>query len=150
MPTYEYKCQCGNHFEVILPIRNYADPQICSCGNVAVKQMSRVSVFVQPDICYDSPVDGRPITNRQARIEDLARTGCVEYDPGMRQDYNRRLRDSEAKLEATFDASVDEALESMPAREKEKLDAELQGGMVADVTRITPNAKTIETRIENV
>ena len=34
-------------------------------------------VFVQPDICYDSPIDGRPITNLQARKEDLARSGVA-------------------------------------------------------------------------
>jgi len=121
------------------------------CDKQAQKRfLSFPYAYVQGDIHYDSPIDGRPITNKQARIEDLARTGCVEYDPDMKQDYARRLRESEAKLEATFDASIDEALESMPARQKEKLDAELQGGMTADVTRITPSAKPIETRIENV
>lgn len=32
---------------------------------------------------YPSPIDGRPITSRQARKDDLARNGCVEYEPSL-------------------------------------------------------------------
>ena len=63
-------------------------------------------VFVQPDICYTSPIDERPITSKQARIEDLARNGCREYDPGMRQDYDRRVKDSEDRTEKAMEATV--------------------------------------------
>jgi len=30
---------------------------------------------------YRSPIDGRPITSRSERREDLKRNGCVEVDP---------------------------------------------------------------------
>lgn len=34
MPTYEYICQdCGNHFERILPLKDYKQPQTCECGS---------------------------------------------------------------------------------------------------------------------
>lgn len=33
---------------------------------------------------YNSPIDGRPITSRSHRREDLRRNGCVEYDPSMK------------------------------------------------------------------
>jgi hypothetical protein len=33
---------------------------------------------------YRSPIDGRPITSRSARREDLKRNGCVEYEPSMK------------------------------------------------------------------
>jgi hypothetical protein len=32
---------------------------------------------------YRSPIDGRPITSRSERREDLKRNGCVEWEPGM-------------------------------------------------------------------
>jgi len=32
---------------------------------------------------YRSPVDGRLITSRSARREDLKRNGCVEYEPSL-------------------------------------------------------------------
>ena len=33
---------------------------------------------------YRSPIDGRPITSRSQRREDLKRNGCVEYEPSMK------------------------------------------------------------------
>jgi hypothetical protein len=40
---------------------------------------------VQSDIAeYRSPIDGRPITSRSERREDLRRNGCVEVDPPKR------------------------------------------------------------------
>ena len=32
---------------------------------------------------YRSPIDGRPITTRSERRDDLARNNCVEYEPSM-------------------------------------------------------------------
>lgn len=32
---------------------------------------------------YQSPVDGRWITSRSQRRDDLKRNGCVEYEPSM-------------------------------------------------------------------
>ena len=32
---------------------------------------------------YKSPIDGRPITSRQARRDDMKRNGCVEYEPSL-------------------------------------------------------------------
>ena len=91
--------------------------------------------FISQDICYDSPIDGRPITNKFARQEDLARSGCREYDPGMRQDADRNVRSSEERLESLFEKTIDEEISKMPARKKEKLQAELQGGLTAEPIR---------------
>lgn len=98
--------------------------------------------FVQKDICYDSPIDGRPITNKQARIEDLKRNNCIEYDPGMKQDAQRRLQESEARLDKRVDEHVEREFSNMPARKKEKLAAEIQGGLSADIHRVTPPQKS--------
>ena len=32
---------------------------------------------------YRSPIDGKPITSRSHRREDLKRNGCVEWEPGI-------------------------------------------------------------------
>ena len=34
---------------------------------------------------YPSPIDGRPITSRSARRDDLRRNNCVEYDDSLRK-----------------------------------------------------------------
>ena len=33
---------------------------------------------------YRSPIDGRPITSRSSRREDLRRNNCVEYEPSLK------------------------------------------------------------------
>ena len=89
------------------------------------------------EICYDSPIDGRPITSMAARREDLARSGCVEYDPEMRKDYTRRVEADEKRLEQSVDALLEREIAAMPSRKQEKLAAELQGGATADIVRQT-------------
>lgn len=104
--------------------------------------------FVQRDVCYDSPIDGRAITNKHARIEDMRRAGCVEYDPGMRQDYERRIEREQASLEAKVEETVDREIASMPAVKKERLQAEMEGGLTAEpVRRSTDATTTVPTRL---
>jgi hypothetical protein len=91
--------------------------------------------FVQRDICYDSPIDGRHITSMAARKEDLARSGCIEYDPGMKQDAERRAKEAEAATERAVDETVEREFATMPSRKKEKLAAEIEGGLEPMVER---------------
>jgi hypothetical protein len=99
--------------------------------------------FVQKDICYDSPVDGRPITNKHARIEDLARTNCVEYDPGMKTDYQRRVAENDKHLDKQVDETVDRAIATLPARKRENLAAEMERGITVEPTRLTSQASIV-------
>jgi hypothetical protein len=94
-------------------------------------------IFVAPDVCYDSPVDGRAITSKQARIEDMKRAGCVEYDPGMRQDYDRRAQESDGRLAQLVESSVEQQIHEMPARKRELLQSELASGVTAEPVRQT-------------
>lgn len=91
--------------------------------------------FVQRDVCYDSPIDGRAITNRQARIEDMKRSGCIEYDPGMRQDSDRKLRERDEQLDRAVDETVERTVAEMPIRKRESLVNEIASGVDAEVTR---------------
>jgi len=151
MPIHDFKCLRGHVTERFVEHGVDAiDCPVCQ-GIQATKVFLKAPYsYVQPDICYDSPIDGRAITTKQARIEDLARNNCQEYDPGMKDDYLRRNKESEAKLEKLFDASVDEALEKMPAREKEKLESELAGGATAEPIRVTAPVKPLTVEIANV
>lgn len=143
MPTYEYICHgCGKVDERILRLKEYATPQFCGCGHE--EPMMKVILtapmgFVQQDIHYQSPVTGEVITSKAKREQDLAKHGCVEYDPGMKQDYQRRIADEEARIEKSVDQTVDQFFDALPARKKEKLLAEVAGG--ADVT---PVRQTVE------
>jgi hypothetical protein len=66
----------------------------------------------------------------------MARNDCVEYDPGMRQDVDRRVIADEKALDKAVDDTFDREIASMPAIKRERLDAEMSAGMVAEVARI--------------
>lgn len=129
MPTYEYECQCGNAFERVLPVSAYQTPQWCHCGLQGRRVISRpMLVSVKQDICYDSPIDGRPITSWKQRQEDLARNGCQEYDPEMKTDYHRRIAREDAELDRKIEETVEAEIERMPSRKKEALANEIDAG----------------------
>lgn len=136
MPIYEYVCPEGHKFQKFLRVADCSIPQSCECGYYARKVISAPMIFVSQEIRYESPIDGKVITTRQQRQDDLARHGCIPYDPEMKKDAARRQVESEKKLEAAMDATVEKTIHAMPARKREKLTAELQGGVTADYARL--------------
>lgn len=88
------------------------------------------------DVCYDSPVDGRPITSHAARQEDLKRNGCIEYDPEMKKDHERRVVEHDAALDRAVEESVCREVAKMPKKKKEQLIKEVvHQGVGAAVVR---------------
>lgn len=129
MPTYVYECSAGHTFERILRVADYANPQGCDqCGRLGKKVITAPTVFVSKDICYDSPIDGRPITSMRARLDDLARNNCTEYDPEIKKDYTRRIERQQLQLERSVEATVEATIEQMPVRKREQLETELRSG----------------------
>lgn len=137
MPTYEYLCaHCEAEFERVLPVAEYQVPQLCECGRKAKRVISApMLAFAQRECVYDSPVDGRPITSWAQRRDDLARHGCQEYDPGMKQDYHRRLEREQNELERRVDATVEAAVDKMSVRKREALQNDLDRGANAEYLR---------------
>lgn len=136
MPCYEFTCPEGHHFEVILPVSDYKVPQRCACGAQGRRIISvPLMVSVQRECRYDSPVTGTAITSWAQRRDDLARHGCQEYDPLMKQDAERFRHHQQAALERTVDDTVDAAVERMDNRQRESLANELNSGADAAVER---------------
>ena len=125
MPIYEYFCRSGHAFERYLAVKDYATPQVCECGAASTKQLSAPMVLADlPG--YASPVDGRWVEGRRARREDLARNNCVPYEPSMKADHARRLKDSNDAIDRKVDEHIENEIARMPARKREKLEAELR------------------------
>jgi hypothetical protein len=82
-------------------------------------------VKIAADVCYDSPIDGKHITSWAAREEDLARSGCRPYDPEMKTDAARHRREMDDSLDKAVDATVEEAIEKMPTKQRGTLFQEL-------------------------
>lgn len=142
MPLYEYKCPRGHEFDRHLPVADYKTPQTCECGAPGRRVLSLPTIMAQPDCNYTSPIDGRPIRTWRERQEDLARNNCRPYDPEMKTDYLRRIKESDDRLDKAVEQTVEAEIEKMPARKREKLDAELRGGASAEPVRATLPAKS--------
>lgn len=134
MPMYSYRCECGTKFDRYLAVADYRQPQTCECGRTAERVIC--APFVQAEIpSYQSPIDGRTISSRSQRREDLARSGCVEYEPSMKEAAERRKVSEDAALDKKVDQIVEQEIYAMPTKKREKLAAELDGGMDVQVTR---------------
>lgn len=134
MPTYEYLCQKGHKFDRYLRLADYDIPQNCECGEKAKRLISAPMIAPMFED-YQSPIDGKPITSKKARINDMARNGCVPYEPSMVEDNNKKLTNEENKLEKQMDDTVDWEISQMPSRKKELLDQELKSGADLDYYR---------------
>ena len=113
MPMYEYKCQgaCGRPFDRLLKLADYQVPQEC-CGVRAQRVISKP--FVAVDIpAYESPATGKMVEGRRARAEDLKRSGCVPFEPGMREQNARKRKEAERQEERAMEAAVDEVVTKM-------------------------------------
>lgn len=73
---------------------------------------------------YQSPVDGRIVSGRKQRREDLKRHGCVEYDPEIRKDSERIRKENDARFERQMSENV------------ERTYYQMRDGMVPRETRI--------------
>lgn len=127
MPIYSFRCKCGNEFDSYLRLSEYDNPQKCPCGEVAERRIC-APMIIDDLPGYQSPIDGRWIEGRKARQEDLKRSGCVEYEPSMVQEREKREAREDALLDKKVDEIVEKEIYSMPAKKKEKLVAELESG----------------------
>ena len=141
MPLHDWKCLDGHAFERFIERDALDAPQHCDCGSLAERVFLKFPMsWVSPDICYDSPIDGRAITSMAQRRDDLARSDCVPYDPEMKKDHLRKLKEQDEALERSVDRTVDEEIAKMPIRKKDKLAAEMEAGLTAELVRQTVSA----------
>ena len=126
MPVYRLKCENGHEFDRYLKLDHYNDPQICECGKKAKRIIMPVMLAPMFED-YQSPIDGRPITSKQKRHDDLRRNNCIEYDPGMLQDYNARCEEADKQLDKKVDAFVEKEISSMSSDKRNSLARELSG-----------------------
>lgn len=136
MPLHDYTCTCGNYERKFCKMADLPLPQICECGRDMQRRI--LAPMVQGDIpAYESPVDGRYISGRAARRDDLLRHNCVEYEPSLGEHQRRRTAESEQKLEDAVEETLDSEITRMPARKRELLEQEIRSGVDANLVRST-------------
>lgn len=111
MPVYESLCrECGKVHEYIRRADNYLDTPIC-CGVRTEKVILTAPMGYCENIHYQSPITGRPITTKQARIDDLARNNCRPWESleQEQKEAKRRAAYEEAKQDAALEKVVADA-----------------------------------------
>jgi putative FmdB family regulatory protein len=142
MPLYIYRCEQGHLFEIFLTVSKHTAQWNCPCGLLARQVITAPAmVTVAPDICYDSPIDGRIITSWAAREEDLKRSNCRPYDPEQKTDYANRLKTQEVALDKMIEVHAEEVTQKMTTAQRGKIYSELtEQGAEAQIVRGTLNA----------
>jgi hypothetical protein len=119
-------------------VRDYVEAVDCEqCDLAAVRIFTApVMVKAQPDIAYDSPIDGKPITTHAARRDDLSRHGCIEYDPEMKKDAARRTQDRQEALDRSVEQTVAREIAKLSPAKRQQLKNEVVNmGVTCEVQR---------------
>jgi len=125
MPLYEFLCEKGHKFDRFLKLKDYDQPQTCECNAPATKQLSAPMVHVDFP-AYVSPASGRYITSRAERRADMKATGCVDYEPSLKEHQAKRYAEEDAALEKKVDDHMEREIINMPIEKREKLAAEVE------------------------
>lgn len=138
IPAYQYRCANKHETTKFFRVRDYVEAVDCDrCDLAAVRIWTAPTVKVQPDIAYDSPIDGKPVTTHHARQEDLKRNNCVPYDPEFKKDVARKHQERTAQFEAAVEETVGREIAKMPKQKKERLINEVvHQGLTTEAVRM--------------
>lgn len=126
MPLYTFRCgQCGSTVTEFRKIADRNDGPECRHGPGAIR-MARVieAPAVHADLPgYTSPIDGRWIEGRRARMEDLKRNNCRPWE-GMeaeKKEAERRANEVDHGFEKKIEAGIAEVYNGMSAEHQRAL-----------------------------
>lgn len=110
MPLYEAQCKkCGSNTTYVRKIAECLNTPDC-CGEKMMKVILTAPVGIVEEIYYTSPIDGKPITTKQARIEDLRRNNARPWE-GMEAE-TKVATQRKAAEEKAYDQAVETAVVS--------------------------------------
>lgn len=125
MPVYEARCNvCSKVHDYVRPVAQCMDTPEC-CGQKTQKVILSAPMGYVENIAYTSPIDGRPITTKQARIEDLRRNNCRPWE-GMEQEQKvsqQRKAEEEKAFDAKLEKTIGETYAALPSDQKRALEA---------------------------
>jgi hypothetical protein len=86
-------------------------------------EQSPASPLVWTDLPgYESPVTGAWVEGRAQRREDLKRSGCREYDPGMKDDAKRNHQANNERLDRIIGEGAQRVYNQMPDYKRKAID----------------------------
>lgn len=136
MPIYEFLCTKGHKFDRFLKLSDYEQPQICKCGEQSIKQLSTPAFSIDATnfTAYQSPASGKWITSKKERRDDMKETGCVDYEPSLKVEQEKRYASEDAALDKKIEEHVESEIYNMPTKKREKFVSEVENLDIA-ITR---------------
>lgn len=128
MPLYTFKCDNGHKFDRFLRLKEYDAPQTCECGASAARQLCApmFSIDATNFVPYESPATGKWITSKTQRREDMKVSGCVDYEPSLKEHQAKRYAAEDAALDKKVEEHVEQEIINMPVEKRERLAAEVE------------------------
>lgn len=127
MPVYQYKCTEHGVFERYMKSIEHRSIAECpTCKAESRQIITSVSVHIPRTMRWDfdpyqSPASGNVITSQKQRQADFANTGTMEWEPGMRQDKEREIKESEQALDKAIEETVEREIENMSGEDRAAL-----------------------------
>lgn len=121
MPLYSFECsECHKRDAVFRKIASRNEAPLC-CDKSMVRVIEAAAI--QADLPgYQSPIDGRWIEGKRARMEDMKRNGCRPWE-GMeseKKEAQRRAEYADKDYEKGLEAQIMNTYNNMSA-EKQRL-----------------------------
>lgn len=137
MPIYAHVCDKGHSFDRYLKLAELGQSQSCECGSAAKRVISPVmfSIDATNFQAYESPTTGRWITSKAQRKEDMAASGCVDYEPSLKDEQIRRIAREDAELDKKVEEHVEKTIYEMPTRDREHLASAIDN-LDIEITRV--------------
>ena len=128
MPLYELTCTNGHKFDRFIKLANIDEPQTCECNAQAHRVISACmfSIDATNFPSYQSPTTGKFITSKTQRREDMAVSGCVDYEPSLIKHQEQRIAREDAELDKKVEEHVEKTIYEMPIEKKERLASEME------------------------
>lgn len=114
MPLYDYQCSaCDKVFANVFRDYEERDNGPVCCGAISSKVWltSPGVIGARAFDAFVSPASGKVIRTEAQYKDDLARSNCVPYEPGIKQDQERRVKNQEAETSQLVEKIVSEAAE---------------------------------------
>lgn len=114
MPLYAIICShCSTQDSIWRPVDKRDELPSCTiCGTIVSRVISAPAVqagFQE----YISPGTGKIVTDRRKQADDLARSGCILNEPGLRKDVARYKIEQEDKDFKSVEAGVDKVVSQL-------------------------------------
>lgn len=130
MPLYTYQCpKCSCKQPVFKKIAELAEAELCDRDGAEMQRVLEAPAVRGDYPGYECPVSGIWVEGRRAHEENLKKHGCRVLEPGETRQASEFRAQQDAAFEAQIEQTAEQLVESLPARKREQLAAEMEKGL---------------------